>query len=100
MSPTPWKGFPGARFKVRRIAVEGDRLFIRWSLVRDKRGAEVSLIEALGQSVIGVDGLAVRHVDYWDTVQAIHRRIPVLAFLLERLRRLFSVGWSGAAALD
>lgn len=95
-----WKGFPGARFKVRRIAIDGDRLFIRWSLVREQRGVEISLIEAIGQTVIGADGLAVRHVDYWDSVQAIHRRIPVLAFMLERLRRLFSVGWSGAGAVD
>jgi steroid Delta-isomerase len=88
---------PGARFKVRQQALVGDKIYTRWSLVREKAGKELSLVEAVGESTLDEQGCLIHHVDYWDSVQAFYSRIPLLGRLLERIRRAVSVGWEPPA---
>jgi steroid Delta-isomerase len=88
-----WRFLPGARFRVRSQAVAGERVYTRWSLVRERGGRERTLIEAVGESVLDERGRVLRHVDYWDSAQALYRRIPLVGWLLERLRRRVSAGW-------
>jgi steroid Delta-isomerase len=88
-----WKGFPGSRFVVRTTALVGNTAFIRWSLVREKDGREISLIEATGHTLFGADGRVIHHVDYWDPVAAIYRHIPVIGWILNRIRSSASAGW-------
>ncbi len=88
-----WRLIPGAQFKVRGQAWRGDTIYTRWTLVRVTQARETVITEAVGVSQVGSDGLIVHHVDYWDTVQTAYRRIPVLGWVLERLRRRISSGW-------
>jgi hypothetical protein len=88
-----WRALPGSRFKVRHQALVGDKAYTRWSLVREEGGKEIDLLEAVGESTLDEQGRIVRHVDYWDSVQALYSRIPLLGRLLERIRKAVSAGW-------
>ncbi len=91
-----WRLQPGSRFRVRRQALSGNRGLTRWSLVRERSGAEISLVEAIGESTFDEAGRIVHHVDYWDSVQAAYRRVPLLGRILELIRRRISSGWEPA----
>lgn len=88
-----WRAVPGSRFKVREQAVVGNKAYTRWSLVREEGGKEIRLIEAIGESTLDEQGRIMRHVDYWDSVQVLYGRIPVLGWLLKRIRKTVGAGW-------
>lgn len=91
-----WKLVPRSRFVVRSHATTGDLVYVRWSLIVPSAEGERSVIEAVGELRFGSDGRVVRHVDYWDSVSAIYRRVPVLRRVLELFRRRISAGWEKA----
>lgn len=88
-----WRFYPNSRFELRAWADAGDRVFIRWSLVEDRKGKTVSLIEAIGEFRFNAQGKVISHVDYWDSVTAIYRKIPILGQTLNFMRKRFSVDW-------
>lgn len=75
---------PGMRFVVMGRAVDGDRALLRW---RMHCGASGLSIEGMSELVLGRDGRVVEHVDYWDPAAQLYERVPVLGWLMRRIRR-------------
>lgn len=77
---------PGMRFVVQARAVDGDRALLRWRMHCDDSAHGLS-IEGMSELVLGRDGRVVEHVDYWDPAAQLYERVPVLGWLMRRIRR-------------
>lgn len=77
---------PGMRFMVQARAVDGDRALLRWRMECETSPQGLS-IEGMSELVLGADGLVVEHVDYWDPATQLYERVPVLGWLMRRIRR-------------
>jgi predicted ester cyclase len=75
------------RFEVRHAALDGAIGFLKWRFVfRSKRGKERA-IEGMSEIQFDADGRVARHIDYWDAAAQVYERLPVLGFILRRIRR-------------
>lgn len=73
------------RFIVRHLAVSGETCFMDWSFTGNLGGGPWSFD---GASVITFDaeGKVVSHVDHWDAATAFYERLPLIGWLLARIR--------------
>jgi len=76
---------PGMRFLVQARAVDGDCALLRWRMQCDTSSQELS-IEGMSELRLGGDGRVVEHVDYWDPAAQLYERVPVLGWLMRRIR--------------
>ncbi len=81
---------PGMRFVVQSRAVDGDRALLRWRMLCDASPGGLS-IEGMSELVLGADGRVVEHVDYWDPAAQLYERVPVLGWLMRRIRGRLAV---------
>ncbi len=77
---------PGMRFSVQARALDGDRALLRWRMDCDASADGLS-IEGMSELVIGGDGRVVEHVDHWDPAAQLYERVPLLGWLMRRIRR-------------
>lgn len=75
-----------SRFVVQEWATSGETLFIRWDYHFETLKGEPWQI--VGTSVVrfNAEGLAVEHVDYWDTAEQLYSKLPVIGWLMRWLR--------------
>jgi hypothetical protein len=76
------------RFAVLDIALGSEAAYLRWRMTfRWKGKAAPAAIE--GMSEIGFDecGLVATHIDHWDAAGQLYEKVPLLGWLLTRLRR-------------
>ncbi|WP_322521778.1 nuclear transport factor 2 family protein [Guyparkeria halophila] len=76
---------PGMRFLVQARAVDGDCALLRWRMQCDTSSPGLS-IEGMSELKLGGDGRVVEHVDYWDPARQLYERVPVLGWLMRRIR--------------
>jgi len=75
------------RFEVRHAALDGAIGFLKWRLVfRGKRGRERTII-GMSELHFDADDRIALHVDYWDAAAQVYEHLPILGFLLRRIRR-------------
>lgn len=77
---------PGMRFTVQTRAVDDDHALLRWRMLCDASPGGLS-IEGMSELIFGADGRVVEHVDYWDPAAQLYERVPVLGWLMRRIRR-------------
>ena len=74
------------RFRVTGRAAQDDLCFLRWQFSFSNRGRDWR-IDGVSEIRFGADGLVVSHVDYWDAAGQLYERLPVIGWVLRRLRR-------------
>ncbi len=74
------------RFRVTGRAVEGDLCFLRWEMTFRSSNRDW-LIDGVSEVRFGADGRVVSHVDHWDAASQVYERLPVIGWVLRRLRR-------------
>ena len=75
------------RFEVLHAVLDGSTGYLKWRLAfRGKRGRERSIT---GMSELHFDGngRVALHVDYWDAAAQFYEHVPVLGFILRKIRR-------------
>ncbi|HER35312.1 MAG: nuclear transport factor 2 family protein [Halothiobacillaceae bacterium] len=83
---------PGMRFVVLARALDGDRALLRWRM-HCKAGADGLAIEGMSELLLGGDGRVVEHLDHWDPASQLYERVPLLGWLMRRIRhRLAALG--------
>jgi steroid delta-isomerase len=78
------------RFIVRERVFEAPRLFLTWDFEFRFRGFRPSETQRIhGSSLITFDatGRVAIHRDYWDTAEELYEKLPLLGFLLRRLKQ-------------
>ncbi|KTG17053.1 hypothetical protein AUR63_02610 [Guyparkeria sp. XI15] len=77
---------PGMRFQVFARAVDGQHALLRWRMTCDDSSTDL-VIEGMSELTLAPDGRVAAHVDYWDPAAQLYERVPVLGWLLRRIRR-------------
>jgi predicted SnoaL-like aldol condensation-catalyzing enzyme len=89
------------RFDILRHAADGDVHFVRWRFTGRRPGrSELIELEGVSELHVDADGRVRLHIDHWDAARQLYERVPVLGWLLRRIRRRLAVSApppSGAA---
>lgn len=77
------------RFVVSAVAREGDIAFLRWRFTGRTRGAAGGplALEGLSEIHLAEDGRVSGLIDHWDAAGQLYERLPLLGWLLRRVRR-------------
>lgn len=77
------------RFVVSAVACEGDIAFLRWRFTGRTRGSAGGPLSLEGVSEIHLaeNGRVSAHIDHWDAARQLYERLPLLGWVLRRVRR-------------
>ncbi|MDJ0942271.1 MAG: nuclear transport factor 2 family protein [Kiloniellales bacterium] len=76
------------RFAARDLACGGEACFFAWTLhCRLQRSRRPMQFEGVTELRFDGEGRVTAHIDHWDAASQLYARMPVLGWLLERLRR-------------
>lgn len=88
---------PSPSFTVTGRYGEGEEVVLRWEF-RFVAGGGERLIEGLSTLRFDADGRVAEHQDYWDPAANLYEAVPLLGWLLARIRRrLAAPGDRGSA---
>ncbi len=76
----------GMRFEVSARAVDGERGLLRWQMSCGE-GQGAWKIDGMSEVIIAADGRIAAHLDYWDPAGQLYERVPLLGWLMRRIRR-------------
>ena len=78
------------RFQVRRLQGNSDECLMEWRFDATLRGKPWHFY---GMSVLefAADGRVCSHIDHWDAAGAFYERLPLIGWLLSRIRRKIGV---------
>lgn len=80
-----------AVFEVTDRATGSEASYIRWSLSARRKGSpEGFTITGMSEIHFDGSGRAILHVDHWDAAAQLYERVPVLGWILRRLRRFLA----------
>ena len=80
-----------AVFEVTDRATGRDASYIRWTLsARRKGSSERFTITGMSEIHFDKSRRATLHVDHWDAAAQLYERVPVLGWVLRRLRRFLA----------
>ena len=84
-----FEGMRDYALKVDEATADGDMAWIRWTMSGRVRQLGPSPWVVHGVSVIRFagDGRVREHVDFWDAASQMYERIPVIGWILARIRR-------------
>jgi len=74
------------RFVMTEIIEQDQRIFMSWRFLFQWRGQSFDIPGGTRFWLNG-SGLVVDHQDYWDVAQGLYEKLPVLGWLLKRLRQ-------------
>ncbi|MFO7581570.1 nuclear transport factor 2 family protein [Guyparkeria sp.] len=77
---------PGMRFSVTARAVDGDHGLLRWRM-RCGEAPGALVIEGMTEVVLADDGQVLLHEDHWDPAAQIYEQVPLLGWLMRRIKR-------------
>jgi len=82
------------RFEILEQAASGSTGFVRWRFRFAPRGRLTAALEIEGVSrvLFADDGRVVEHVDYWDPVEGLYDRVPLLGAALRAIRKRLGAG--------
>ncbi len=79
------------RFVIHDWALSGRTAYYRWAFHFRLRGRRVPLaIDGMSEVRFAADGRVESHIDHWDAASQVYTQIPVVGWLIERLRRQFA----------
>jgi len=80
----------GINFRVRHALSNGDTCLMAWRFEGRLKGVPWAFD---GTSVIkfAPDGRVSEHIDYWDAARNFYERLPVIGWLLARLRKRLAI---------
>ena len=73
------------RFRVTSRAHDGALCFLRWDFTF-RRGQRDWRIAGVSEVRFDPSGRVVSHIDHWDAASQLYERLPVIGWVLRRLR--------------
>ena len=76
------------RFVIERCAAADDFAFVSWRFAATLRSPKRT-VTLVGASELHLDaaGRVSAHIDHWDAARQVYEQVPVLGFILRRLRQ-------------
>jgi hypothetical protein len=78
------------RFKVNSITRVGNTAWLHWIFDCTVRKRTVSITGA-SMVVLSDAGRVSKHLDYWDAAGQVYEKLPLIGWLLKKLRSMFAV---------
>ncbi len=81
------------RFTMLDVAAAGPTAYVRWRMTFRPRlwpGSAPWTIEGMSEIRFAADGRVTAHIDHWDAASQVYARLPLLGWMLRRLRRRLS----------
>ena len=82
------------RFVVIDTATQGDQAWLSWHFLVDRAQGETWCIRGATQIRYAPDGRICHHRDYWDPVEELYVRLPVLGIFMRWITRRLSANAS------
>ena len=79
------------RFVVTDRLVEADRAMLVWEF-HFARAGKAQIIRGTSHLQFDAEGRVIRHRDYWDAAEELYMTLPVIGWLMRRLRKALSAG--------
>lgn len=80
-------------FRVTRKARDGKVVYLRWIFTCRPRGSQQGLrIEGVSEVTFDEAGKVTAHIDFWDAAGQLYERLPVLGWVLRKVRRRLAAG--------
>lgn len=71
----------------------GEEAFLRWRFeYRIKPGTPWQIIQGMTHLRLDAQGRVAFHEDYWDPASQLYERVPILGWVLRKIRRYLSAG--------
>lgn len=80
-----FENVPGVRFTVHHVMTVGDTCLMHWRFEGILRGAPW-FFDGTSVVTFDPDGKVVAHIDHWDAARAFYERLPLIGWLLRRIR--------------
>lgn len=77
------------RFVVTGRLAEADRAMLVWEFHFSRRGAP-QIIRGASHLHFDAEGRVISHRDYWDAAEELYMTLPVIGWLMRRLRKALS----------
>jgi len=77
------------RFVVTDRLAEADRAMLVWEFRFSRQGTP-QVIRGASQLHFDAEGRVIHHRDYWDAAEELYMTLPVIGWLMRRLRRALS----------
>ena len=82
-------------FAARDLACGDEACFFAWTLrCRQRRSGRPLIFEGVTELHLDAQGRITVHIDHWDAASQLYARLPVLGWLMGRLRRRLGAGGS------
>jgi len=78
------------RFTVDHALSDGDRCLMGWRF-EGNLGGDPWVFDGTSVLRFGDDGRVIDHVDHWDAGQAFYERLPVIGWMLRRIRNRLAI---------
>jgi steroid delta-isomerase len=80
------------RFEILERGLDGDVGLVRWRFHYAERSGTTRSFDGVSRVSFDAQGRVTEHLDYWDPVEAVWTRVPVLGALLRLLGRRLAAG--------
>lgn len=77
------------RFSVISTSISGNIGWIHWVFMFGLKGRQMDITGA-SMIMFADDGRVMTHVDYWDAASQLYEKLPVIGWLVKKLRQLFA----------
>lgn len=82
-----YRRLSGPRFTVIAQALDGDVALLHWRFTfKTRTDGPDRAIEGMSRVLFDSNGLVAEHVDHWDVAEQVYANLPLLGFVLRRLR--------------
>lgn len=78
------------RFRVDDVMMQGDLCLMRWRF-EGHLGRKAWAFDGASAVRFAPDGRVSEHIDYWDAAEGFYERLPLIGWLLSRIRRRLHV---------
>ena len=80
---------PAPRFTVHEIIIQDQTAYFHWQFVdrgpSDRGGIGLD-VDGVSRVLFDAKGKVTEHIDYWDAAEHLYARLPVIGWLLARIR--------------
>ena len=77
-------------FRIHRAAMDGNTCLMAWRFEGKLEGRKWTF-NGCSTVTFSSDGLVTDHVDYWDAAQNFYRRLPVIGWVISRIKRRLAI---------
>jgi hypothetical protein len=75
------------KFKIIEVIEKDNIIYIKWNFeFRFKNQSKQESFEGISRVEFNNEGKAISHVDYWDCVENLYEKIPILSFFTKLIK--------------